>query len=312
MSQLPSIPRKMDILKTLATSPPVPDHVLPGLPTGAVGALVASGGVGKTILLLQTSVALATGQPVLGGLFGAEIVARTPAKVVLVVAEESVDVMHLRLHAVLGSLLAHTLPSMDQDARDRLYGLLHANLDLYPLAGSTRLLIDDWAAPAKGGDAAPSGLETLRAMAAGARLLVIDPLRQFHTGDENDSWAMTSVVQDLQSIASAHRCAVLVAHHTNKSSTFNGQADRAGAARGSAALTDGVRMQLNLSPLDDSLGAAFGVFGDDLARHVRLDLSKSNYLAPQPPQVMRRGAGGVFEAVAGSAGKVPAKRRRAA
>lgn len=310
MSQKPTIPPKMDILTVLSTSPPVPDQVLPGLPTGAVGALVAAGGVGKTLLLLQTSVALATGQSVLGGVYGAAVAAPTPAKVVLVVAEESEDVMHLRLHAVVGNLLAHAVPLKDRNERDRLYGLLHANLDIYPLAGSTRLLIDE-RAPA-GGDrgTASGGLETLQAMAAGARLLVLDPLRQFHTGDENDSWAMTSVVQDLQSIASAHRCAVLVAHHTNKSSTFNGQADRAGAARGSAALTDGVRMQLNLSPLDESLGAAYGLFGDELTRYVRLDLAKSNYLAPQPCQVLRRGAGGVFEAVALPASKVPAKRRR--
>jgi RecA-family ATPase len=239
MSRKLVMPRKMDMLKALSTSPPVPDHVLPGLPTGSVGALIASGGAGKTLLLLQTSIALATGQPALGGLFGADVRTQAPAKVVLVVAEESVDVMHLRLHVVLGKLLSQTRPLLDQDARDSLFALLHANLDLYPLAGSTRLLID-------GRDTTGDGLETLRAMSAGARLLVIDPLRQFHTGDENDSWAMTSVVQGLQGIASAHQCAVLVAHHTNKSSTFNGQGDRAGAARGSAALTDGVRMQLNL------------------------------------------------------------------
>ena len=304
MSRKISLPRKMNILDALETSPRVPDHVLPGLPTGSVGALVAPGGVGKTILLLQTSVALATGLPVFGGLFGIEPVPKaSPEKVVIVVAEEGFDVMHLRLHAVVGSLFSQTHPALDQESRDRICGLLDENLHLYPLAGVTRLLIDDR-------DTTGDGLERLREMASGSRLLIIDPLRQFHTGDENDSWAMTSVVQSLQSIATEHKCAVLTAHHTNKAATFNGQGDRAGASRGSAALTDGVRWQLNMSPLDEHLSATYGIPRGELSSHVRLDLAKANYLSPQAPQVLRRGPGGVFEPVPSAAELKPAAKSR--
>lgn len=307
MSQKVTLPRRMDILKALTTSPPVQDHVLPGLPTASVGGLVSPGGMGKTLLLLQTAVALATGRPPFGGLFGIDASPDpAPAKVVLVVAEEGFDVMHQRLHDVVGSLLSQTHPLLDQDARDSIHSLLGKNLHLYPMAGATRLLID-------GRDNTGDGLEILREMASDARLLIIDPLRQFHTGDENDSWAMTAVVQGLQSIATDRRCAVLAAHHTNKAATFNGQGDRAGAARGSAAFTDGVRWQLNLSPLDDQLSATYGISKDDLSSYVRLDLAKANYVAPQAPQVLRRGPGGVFEAVSREATtKVASKRRRTA
>lgn len=304
MSRKISMPRKMDILKALGTSPPVPDHVLPGLPTGSVGALVAPGGTGKTVFLLQTAVAQAIGQLVFDGLFGLEALSNvSPAKVVIVVAEEGFDVMHLRLHAVVSSLFSQTHPLLDQDARDRICSLLSANLHLYPLAGATRLLID-------GRDTTGDGLETLREMASGSRLLIIDPLRQFHTGDENDSWAMTAVVQGLQSIATEHNCAVLAAHHTNKAATFNGQGDLASASRGSAAFTDGVRWQLNLSPLNDQLGAAYGISKGDLTHHVRLDLAKANYLPPQATQVLRRGPGGVFVPVPSAAALKPAAKRR--
>ena len=306
MSGKVTLPRRMDILKALGTSPPVQDHVLPGLLTGTVGGLVAPGGMGKTLLLLQTAVALATGRSPFGGLFGIEANPDpAPAKVVLVVAEEGFDVMHQRLHDVVGSLLSQTYPLLDQDARDGIHGLLSANLHLYPMAGAIPLLID-------GRDKTGDGLAILHEMASEARLLVIDPLRQFHTGDENDSLVMTAVVQGLQSIATDRRCAILAAHHTNKAATFNGQGDRAGAARGSAAFTDGVRWQLNLSPLDDQLSATYGISKDDLSSYVRLDLAKANHVAPQAPQVLRRGLGGVFETVRESATKVASKRRRTA
>jgi RecA-family ATPase len=247
--------------------------------------------MGKTNFLLQTSISLAIGQSAFGGLFAnATNVATAPAKVVFVVAEEGIDVMHLRLHAAVGNALGKVGHLVDQEARDQIYSLLDANLHLYPLAGVTRLLID-------GFEGSTNGLATLRDMAAGARLLVIDPLRQFHSGDENDSWVMTSVVQSLQSIASEHKCAVLAAHHTNKAATVNGSGDRAGASRGSAAFTDGVRWQLNLSPLDDTLGNAYGIDREGLSAYVRADLAKANYIAPQSAQVLRRQAGGAFEVV---------------
>ncbi len=305
MSRKLVIPRKMDILKALNTSPPVPDYVLPGLEVGIVGALIAPGGVGKTTLLLQTAVALAAGLPVFGGLFSAAVGTQAPAKVVLIVAEETVNVMHRRLHAVIAGLLRQSHQLMQQEARDRLYASLDANLDLYPLAGATRLLID-------GRDTTGDGLETLRAMSVGARLLVVDPLRQFHTGDENDSFAMTALVQDLQTIATGQQCAVLMAHHTTKSSTLNGQGDLAGASRGSGALTAGIRMQLNLSTPDDAFGAPYGLDRDDFPSYVRIDISKANYLPPQPPQLMRRGAGGVFDFIGKPADSSPAKKRRKA
>ncbi|MEN9543290.1 MAG: hypothetical protein RLZZ598_123, partial [Pseudomonadota bacterium] len=148
-------------------------------------------------------------------------------------------------------------------------------------------------------------------LSADARLVAIDPLRQFHTGDENDSWVMTSLLQDLQKLACAGERAVLVAHHTNKWSTTAGQGDRAGASRGSGAFTDALRWQLNLSALDDDLATAYGIRTEDVRQHVRLDLAKANYLPPQAPVVLRRGQGGAFSAVAAPDAATPSKARGA-
>ena len=290
------MPQRLDIRRALNTPPPTPDFVLPGLPTGTVGALIAPGATGKTLLLLQMCVALATGTPVLGGaLFpGAGEVSPAPAKVVLVVAEETADIMHARLHAAVGELITRLRPGLfgDIPLEDRLAEHLH----LYPLAGRFRMLLD-------GGllDPREEGLAALRELSRDARLVVIDPLRQFHAGDENDAWVMTHLVQNLQALMSGGKGAILLAHHTNKWSTVNGQGDKAGAARGSASLTDAVRWQLNLSALDEDLAHAHGIRSDELRHHVRVDLAKSNYLPPQAPVVLRRGAGGAFTAVGAAA-----------
>jgi RecA-family ATPase len=281
------LPRRLDILKALETPPPIPDFVLPGLPTGAVGAIVAPGATGKTLFLLQVCAAVATGTPVLGGLFEASLETTVPAKVVLIVAEETMDVMHTRLHAAVAQLLAQA-PGLPQAEKLQLRNLLAEHLHVYPLAGTFRMLLD-------GRDpSGQDGMAALSRLSEGSRLVVIDPLRQFHTGDENDSWEMTLLLQNLQVVASAGPRAVLVAHHTNKAATLSGQGERAGASRGSAAFTDAVRWQLNLSALDDGLAADYGISPSELRHHVRADMSKANYLPPQAPVVLRREAGGAF------------------
>ncbi|MBD2222775.1 AAA family ATPase, partial [Calothrix sp. FACHB-1219] len=93
-------PLKLDISQLLRTSPPAPDHVLPGLPVGTLGLLVAPGGTGKTMLLVQTAVALAVGKPFLNGAMG-KTSSSDPARVVLFAAEETVDELHRRLHQVV-------------------------------------------------------------------------------------------------------------------------------------------------------------------------------------------------------------------
>ena len=120
---------------------------------------------------------------------------------------------------------------------------------------------------------------------------------QFHRGDENDSWAMTALVQATQLLAAKTRASVLLSHHTNRASTNQGTGDTAGAARGSTALTDGVRWQMNMSRLGPELAKAYDVAPEDEGRYLRVDIAKANYLPPQPPQVLQRGAGGALSLV---------------
>ena len=281
---------RLDIRYTLMTKPPAQDHVLPGLLAGTVGMLAGPGGVGKTMFELQVALAVACGGSICGGMFdgGATgaLMSTRPGKVVMVVAEEAVDVIWHRLHAVFSTLYPDLL-GIDMEPEE-LLNLWVENLHIYPLAGVPRVtLMDQDLIPA-------NSLKQLMTACEGARLVMLDPIRRFHTSDENNSGAMTALVQLLQEISSRTKAADMFAHHTNRASTQLGQGDTAGAARGSTALSDGVRWQLNLSKPTRDMAKRLGIAEDDAGRYVMADIAKSNYLPPQPTVMLERRAGGVL------------------
>lgn len=242
---------------------------------------------GKTMLLLQTAIGLAIGQPFLNGALGKEDSCE-PGRVVLFAAEESVDELHRRLHQVLRHLVGAQADLADDQRRASTLELLSENLHIHAMAGASRIRID-------GSEGSEDEVRFLRDACKGARLVILDPLRQFHAGDENDSWVMTNLVQQCLSIATKERCVFLLAHHTNKQAAATGNGDKAGASRGSAALTDAARWQLNLSEVDVTMARDRGIRPTDAWQYVRVDLAKANYLGGRPPVVLHKGAGGVLE-----------------
>ena len=293
------------IRRMLTNTPPALHHVLPGLLQGTVGMVAASGGTGKSTFLLQLAFALASGASVCGGLFSdvAPECARKsePVKVVYVAAEESETLLWHRMHAVVSHLFETDYPHLEQAEREELLNLFEQNVILFPLQGKSRtLLLDEAQQPTE-------AFWQLVHACQGASLVLIDPVRQFHCGDENETWNMTAFVQTMQILATRTRAAVLLAHHTNRASTLTGTGDTAGAARGSTALTDGVRWQLNLSRIGPDLMRQYGISSREEKLYIRADISKSNYLAPYPTQVLRRAGGGALSLVHAPCGVVKAK-----
>lgn len=278
--------QSLDVTRVLTQSPPSFDEVLPGLLAGTVGAIVAPGGLGKTMLLLQTSVGLASGTPVCDGLFQSAA-PPLPQKVVVVCAEESRDVLAHRLHAI-----ALTLAKLPAAARRDCLAALDQNLHLVGLDGDPEVALVSAELEAT------QAVEHLLTVCEGARLVVLDPLRQFHLGDENSSLVMNRVVQVLRHVAGRTGAAVIVAHHANRASSVEGLGDSAGAARGSTALTDGVRWQLNLWKPTPAMLEAHDVRPTEAYRHVALSYAKTNHLARTGyASLLCRQAGGVLSLV---------------
>ncbi len=276
--------KPMDIASTLASPPIMPEQVYPGLYVGSVGNLNAPGGTGKSFFALELCTAMAAGLPPAGGVFAPS---GEPAKAFMLAGEETSPLVSQRLHAVVDSLTGSGQAELyGSTNRAELEALLQKNLVICPFAGeSARLLNED------GSDT--ELMAELKKVCVGARLIVLDPLRRLHDGDENDSGAMTRVVCRLESLAMATGAAVIAVHHSSRAADLNGYGGSQHASRGSTALPDGVRWQANLVGMSEKEAEVLQV-KDDRRLYLRLVLSKSNYAPPSPAIWMRRQKGGVL------------------
>ncbi len=84
----------------------------------------------------------------------------------------------------------------------------------------------------------PNGLDTLLGIlnSVKPRLLWIDPLRDFHDEDEQDSGPMQRLLRPVQRWAKANRASLLVVHHTRKLGSGEDRNLKAQDARGTSAL----------------------------------------------------------------------------
>lgn len=299
---------RLDIEHMLRNQPPAPDHVLPGLHAGTVGMLAGPGGAGKTMLELQIAVGLAAGMSLLDGALSSWAPGEwepRPGKVVLIAAEESAHELWRRLHAVVHHLHA----SGDCPAPEEFLRLLRDNLHIHTPAGIASTVLMD----ADG--RRTEQVDNLLHAAEGARLVILDPVRQLHAADENDSAMMNALVGIFSSVAQRSGAAVLVAHHTNRASSNLGIGDSAGAARGSTALTDAVRWQVNLSRMTREGAKALGIDPEGRGQYLLLDTAKVNYVASQASLLLVRGCGGVLRpahaARADASSREPARRAKA-
>jgi regulatory protein RepA len=274
----------LDIRAALSANAPTLDFVLPGLTAGSVGTVVGAGGVGKTMLLTQLGVAVATGSAA----FDNPLAPRSaPARVVLIAAEESSDILRIRLHAIKKwmDLQREKSSGSTVATESEFTALLEKNLLLVPAAGQSVALVSN--------GATTEFFETLCKFCFGARLIIIDPLRRLHDGDENSSSAMTHIVQILEALAKSTGAAVIAAHHVGKGAIFNDATDLAAASRGSSALTDAVRWQVNLSAMTEKVAQKHRLTGQHKS-YACIDFAKANYIAPEPTMWFKRLEGGVL------------------
>ena len=271
----PEMPAPIDVASALLHKPAPLDHVLPGLLAGDVGLLVAPGGSGKGFLALEIAVSVALGLPLAGGAWPAP---EKTGRVVYLAGEDTPAVLSHRLYA-LGQWLSESGPMLLEHFAKQF--ALHSLVGTIPEIVSEEGQRGPW-------------WQTIRQVAEGARLLILDPLARMHSGEENASAIMTRLVQHIEAIAQETGSSILVLHHTNKVSALSGTGEVQQAARGSSALTDAVRWQGNLSGMPQAVAKEIGLPEDRRRFWLRLSLSKSNYVAPLADTWLRRGEGGIL------------------
>lgn len=283
----------IDVLESFDNDPPEIDYVLPGLAAGTVGMVAATGSTGKTNFSLSLGISLAAGLPIAGGVWDAPGVT---GRVTVLAAEDPTEILKDRLHS-LGAWLKLAGADGDEGIREKISN----GFFLASLVGQMPYLIR------ADGSVDDSAYTAVYEAAKDSRLLIIDTLRRFYGGEENDSGAVTKFLQTLELIAQETGCTIIFTHHAGKSAVLNGQASVAQAARGSSALTDNIRWQANLAGMTQDEAKEFGRSDDDRKRYVRLDITKANYAAQQATRWMIRREGGVLESVTLTAKKQSSK-----
>lgn len=256
----------------LALLPPRP-HVLRGIMIrGEVTALLATGGVGKSLLGLVTAVHLALGRPFLGheNCVG-------PARSVIYNAEDSLHEMSMRLHAIC------TVMQVAFDQVQPYIHLISGKRDRQRNTPGTRLRL------VTGGQQPERNDEAVRALIARASdpqvaLVSLDPVNKLHTCNGNDNIAMTFVMDVLEFIAEEADVSVLIAHHTSKPGGGRRTAGNADASQGAAAIANGARTVLTLAEPEDEDAARYALRPQERRLLVRLDGAKNNrgLLGPDP------------------------------
>ena len=114
-------------------------------------------------------------------------------------------------------------------------------------------------------------------------LVIVDPFRYFHDGEENDSTAMAGVMQYLRACA-AHGCAVVILHHPAKAEGSTG--------RGSSAIRGACDLAL-LHTLDKesaliTLKVDKNRFGPPRTITIRADFEEGRFDVTDAPYISRR------------------------
>jgi len=232
------------------------------LARGLLSQLVAPGASGKSLLMLQTAVALARGS----GDFTAMAV-NAPARVLVVNLEDDIFEQHRRLFAI-----QQHFGIADGELGDRLH--------LYDPGGEgSSLLIAQ--RDARRAIIEGAILDELAAYVKQHRIDVVtlDPLVEVHQATESLNEEMAVVMGILKKFARLTDVAVLFAHHTRKpgQASAEGHAGNVDTARGAGAVPNATRVTQTLFGMTAGEAKALGIPDFEKGWYVRLDDAKTNY-----------------------------------
>jgi putative DNA primase/helicase len=236
---------------------------------GSLGLLAGPPGSSKGQFCIQLAVQLAAGLPAFG-----EWEPLEPLKVVFISAEDIQQVIHWRFFDACVSLPKEMLNL----AASNFYGIPVHGVTALCQAGKNSTI-----------EITRNFMDLKKIIAESeAKLVILDTLSRFFAIEENDNAAMTQACGALEELAKEHDCAILLIHHTNKTSgdlvnneaALNAALNQT-ALRGASALAGAVRVIINCAPLGADLAGK--IIDEEAAREARpgkylaVAISKNNY-----------------------------------
>ncbi len=220
------------------------------VPKNIVAMLVGAGGTGKTHFLAQLAISIASGTMFLDKYMPTiHCGDKGRGNVFFGLGENQYDDIH-RVLFKASEKLRRTQPDLLKEDQ-----LKEAGRRIFPLSfcGQQSSFIEKGAATRYFRDLKRQLMD--QAPLGGWALVILDPVSRFLGAEaETDNAAATAFIALLEelSIDLPGHPTVLFAHHVNKGALNQVDKQNQSAARGSSALTDGVRLQLNLTKKRDS------------------------------------------------------------
>jgi hypothetical protein len=234
-------------------TPPRP-WIVPGhLMRGAVTLVAGMGSAGKSSLMVGWACAIALGEPL--GRFEP----RDCGKVVLYNVEDDLHEQRRRIAAAL-----RTFGRNPRDVAGRIVRCGPTDVGTLIERDATTGEVHTTAA-----------WEDLVALLEAQKpdVVVLDPLVELHTAEENDNTALRSVIAKFRALAQQQQIAVVLIHHARKGSVA-GDMD---GVRGAGSLVGAARSVFTVTPMTEEEAADLGIAGDLRRRFVRVDSAKANY-----------------------------------
>ncbi len=242
------------------TTEPLPrDYTVEGLLfSGKSGVLAGFGGVSKTQLAIQLSIALVLGSPFMGK-------AVKSGNVIAILGEEDKAEIARRVNAV----------ARYENLDDARIHRLEAGILAFPLVGH------DMRLTAKGENGLTEQEFAQEVIAAAnamgdVRLIVVDHLGLIHGGDHNAREDAAVTMRVVNRIAQETGASVLVLAHTPKSANLQDESD-ASMIAGSTAFVDQARGAWVLATMREKEAKSFGISTQDRKQYVSLAIVKNNY-----------------------------------
>lgn len=104
-------------------------------------------------------------------------------------------------------------------------------------------------------------------------ILMLDPLAELHTAEENDNTAMRHVVAHLRTMARRYNIAIILIHHTRKGA----EAGDLDSFRGASATGGAIRKAFTVTPMDEADAAKLGISDDQRWVFFKVADAKNNY-----------------------------------
>lgn len=249
---------------------------------GIVGMLVGSGGVGKTHALAQLAISITTGTPWLG-----KYPVEKTGYVFMGMGENSEEDIHRLLRKTVKKLFQKQTSFFEENP------LLEASkrLAVASFNGSDSSFIYK-GKPTQSYELLLYELKD-KEPKEGWSCIILDPISRFLGADaETDNASATRFIALLEKLTLEleGRPTVLFGHHMSKNAQAARNTDQA-AARGSSAITDGVRWQANLEKVRKTLNPEEEEYELD---QIILRGVKSNFTAILPPLRLKKDEDGIL------------------